>query len=141
MKTVKFLAALFFISGFVFNNAKAQNQKSEYPEYWANRSYPCLTETISGTLILQHYTWGDRHLVKAEGTMTGDITGKEYYLSTSWDYVEIIPGNPPFIKWIRTLMLRDGNKLVLKIHQTIQGTIDENGNYVVRVDKENVDCK
>jgi hypothetical protein len=84
-----------------------------------------------------------RHLVKADGTLIGDGTGKEYTLDTNWDYLEYVPssGQAPFYKWVQTRRLRDGNKLVAIGHWTYHATIDENGVVIPIIEKGFCDCK
>jgi hypothetical protein len=103
----------------------------------------CVGEILAGWVSIQHWSWGSRHLVKADGILVGKISGKEYSLSNNWDYIEFVPlsSNSQKHKLVPTLMLRDGNKLVAKIHQTFLGYYNENGDFVRTVENENVDCK
>jgi hypothetical protein len=145
MKTLRFLVALFIVLGFTWNRVNAQSQKGEpYTQYW-EFYIPCLDETLTGTCVLTNFTWDGtgRHLVKLDGILIGQTSHKEYSVTTNWDYIEVNPnsGYPPFYKWIQTLMVRDGNKLVAKIHQTFHAYFDENGEYIIQVDDYKIDCK
>jgi hypothetical protein len=137
MKTLKIVAVFLLIAGFGSNNANGQKVEKEVFDLHYDLFFPCMNQTLSGTLTIERTIRDNHRQVRHSGTLTGSSDELEYYV----DMMTNISPDLDNVRWdewgqkaitqtwpANYRIYRDG-KLFAIIHFAYHYTVNANGEW------------
>jgi hypothetical protein len=141
MKTIRILAMVCIIIGFVSNNINCQPIRQEFSASMGVY-VPCLGEMLTGLVIWERTLWDNKIQIKV---MDGVLIGRTDHLA--YTATEIINHEMWYDRsavndsFTRMLMIRLDGKLIARLPIKMHYTINANGEEIVDFDIFGVDCK
>jgi hypothetical protein len=140
MKTLKFLVVLCIIIGFDTNAVNAQPVRNSYTIEYVSQQFPCIAETVTGSLVVQEADLNGRYHALITGTFMGDIFGFHYSFRGVANEDDL-PIPVAFVDHNQIIMLmRKEGKLMGRYRLSYHVTINANGDLTANFDESEWIC-
>jgi hypothetical protein len=143
MKTLKLFFVVLLL-GLLALASTAQPPKTVTCETldWPSFEFPCLGETLSGSVEMCFTLWNNKEQIKLKGYLVGETSGDTYTVTAVGNTMlrPLMNGDAENGTMVQTLTVCLDGMPVLTIHATYHYTINSNGVEVAVVDNYSVDC-